>query len=120
MKLHSYFYDGTIIQSNKHFTVKGTTRQSTCVRADLILNGKTVTSACSITDENGCFEIEMLPRTASFDAYVMRVFTPFDEITVNDLLFGDVYFLTGQSNMQYEFCHQKDNLKTFNNYHKIR
>lgn len=115
MKLHSYFYDGTIIQSNKPYIIKGNAHKNTCVRADLILNGKTVTSACSTTDENGYFEIEMLPRTASFDAYVMRVFTPFDETTICDILFGDVYFLTGQSNMQYEFCYQKDNLQIFQN-----
>ena len=115
MILHHYFCDNAVIQADKPYLIKGVAHANTCVRAELLQGEKTVTSACSTTDENGYFEIEMLPRTASFDAYVMHVFTPFDEVYLNDILFGDVYFLTGQSNMAYTFCYQENNAKIFEN-----
>lgn len=116
MKLHGYFKDGVIIQADQNYIVKGFAEKNETVTVTLIKEGVLIAKESTISDNKGFFAIKMPPIMASFDAYVIDVIAPSGKITVSDVLFGDVYFLTGQSNMAYLLNYHDDKEKFFNQY----
>ena len=114
MKLHGYFTDNAIIQADKPFIIKGVTMPNSNVTATF--KGQEEVSAYTVSDNDGNFKINFPKMKASFSSYDLSVFAGDDVFNAKDILFGDVYFTTGQSNMEYNLKYLEDNVKIFNAY----
>ncbi len=91
-KLLGIYSNGMVLQRNKEIIIEGSENAKSEVAVTLA--GKTV--AASV--EGGTFKAVFPPMDAMFDT-VLTV-EGSEVITVNDVCIGDVFMLTGQSNME--------------------
>ena len=104
MKLSSLLSDGVILQRDTCNTLWGYTNTNSEVNIFLYCEGDvhkdTISPCVSVTsDEDGYFECALPLRDAG-GPYVIRIESLDDAAVINDVLFGDVFLLTGQSNME--------------------
>ena len=92
IKLPVIFSDGIVLQRDTKFTVKGWASPNE--KITLSFDGKKYSAK---TDNNGNWVIELPPYEAG-GPYEM-VFKGKNEIKVRNILFGDVWLCSGQSNM---------------------
>lgn len=101
LTLGSPFQNRMILQRDKPVKVWGTSDPSSAI--SVVIDGNTVNTT---TDANGNWELE-LPTFAAGGPYSLTATTTSIEgtasETVNDILFGDVWFCFGQSNMRWRF-----------------
>ncbi len=90
MRLNKIFTDGVILQANKTVRIFGTGRGT----ATLELDGVVVTESFDTND----WVVE-LPEHEYGGPYTMTAKLNRDVIIVEDVYFGDVYLIAGQSNM---------------------
>lgn len=114
MKLHSYYVDNVIIQADKPFIIKGTTLPNGRVCA--VFKGYNDVYAYTVSNSDGKFKLNFPKIDASLSPYTLTITCDTDSIIVNNVLFGDVYYTTGQSNMAYNLNHLEDNVGLFNRY----
>ena len=69
-------------------------------------NGHTYTA--SDTAENGEFKAVITDAPASMEAYTLTVESPDEKLVIDNVYVGDVYLLSGQSNMEMRFDHSYD------------
>jgi len=91
-KLLGIYSNGMVIQRNKPVIIEGTETGKSEVKVTLADKSQTV----SVID--GKFKVVFEPMEAVFDITLTVEGT--DTITVKDVCVGDVYMLTGQSNME--------------------
>ena len=91
MELNQLFCDGLILQANKPVRVFGTGTGT----ATVAIGGKTATVQAS-----GETWLAELPTFDYGGPYILEVDMNGETQTVRDVYFGDVYLLSGQSNMQ--------------------
>lgn len=91
------FMDNMVIQRDEEIVIKGVGPQ----RVLMTLNfGDDL--YYMVTDEEGNFDFTIPGRSASFDPIKIVVGQRFSKrVTINNVLIGDVFFFTGQSNMQW-------------------
>lgn len=95
MKLSAIISDGMIFQRDKEFKVFGTAKPGKAVSARM--GGR---SAEGKADADGNFTV-VLPAFATGGPYVLTVTDEAgEEVTCKDLWAGDVFLLSGQSNME--------------------
>ncbi len=95
MKLASIFQDGAVLQRNIAIPVWGNAACNTLVCGTL--NGSTTYSRSSAT---GDFMLYFPPQTAG-GPYTLEVECNDEKIVLKDILIGEVWLASGQSNMQY-------------------
>ncbi|MDR0861888.1 MAG: hypothetical protein LBN30_03815 [Oscillospiraceae bacterium] len=93
LTLPAIFSDGMVLQRGKPVIVRGNAAPNAVVEVELGGECVTVTS-----DDNGTFLAELQPRAAG-EAAELTVAAQGETITVRDVLFGDVWLCSGQSNM---------------------
>lgn len=93
LKLAPIFSNGMILQRDSVNLIYGNDKSSNTI--NLMFTGKLFRTK---TDENGDFLIELPPVPAG-GTYDMTV-EGSESIHITDILFGDVFLLTGQSNME--------------------
>lgn len=86
--------DGAVLQRGKSLCFWGYAPTNSPV--SLIFNGNTMTTQAK---DNGYFEFHLQPHEAG-GPFTMRIETQEERMEVHDILFGDVWLLSGQSNMQ--------------------
>ena len=98
MKLSSLFSDGAVLQQKQPIRVWGETRPRTMVQAEIA--GKT---AYARSSGSGEFLLHLPPLGAGgpFDLTVSVPEQPKETVVVHDVLIGEVWLCSGQSNMQY-------------------
>ena len=95
--LHPYL-DGCVIQRNTDVIITGYGPMNQTLIAEI--NDEYY---YGVSNEVGYFEIAMAPHEASFTNTVLKVTNGLGIATeVKDVLFGDVYLFSGQSNMQWQ------------------
>ncbi|MDD5349233.1 MAG: sialate O-acetylesterase [Chthoniobacteraceae bacterium] len=97
VKLAKVFGDHVVLQRDKPLTVWGTADPGEPVSVAL---GSDTASATA--DAEGNWSVKLPQRPASAQPAEMTV-TGKNKVTVKDLLVGDVWFASGQSNMQFAF-----------------
>jgi len=93
-KLEGAIGDHAVLQRDKPIIVTGRSRPGETVT--VVLAGK---SASAKADRDGRFRVA-LPAFAAGGPYPMLVDAPSGQTFVNDLLIGDVFLCSGQSNME--------------------
>ncbi len=98
MILASLFQDGAVLQRNMDIPVWGKTQANTFIQAEL--DGK-ITKSRSSSD--GSF-ILYFPARKEGGPYSLTVSAPEcgESVTVNDIMIGEVWVASGQSNMEYQ------------------
>ncbi len=97
MKLHTLFSDHAVLQQGKPIPVWGTTRPNLTVTAELA--GQ---SASTIASASGAFILRLPPLPAG-GPHELVVTTGDSEasIRIHDILIGEVWICSGQSNMEF-------------------
>lgn len=97
LSLPAIFHDGMVLQRGKELKIWGKTSPGKVVSISFNNEVKTANS-----DQSGAFSLNMAAPTLSHVAKTMKVKCESDSIIVNDILVGDVFLLSGQSNMEWE------------------
>ena len=95
LKVDPVFSSNMVLQQQKPITFFGTADKGASVKVEF--NGKTVTATA---DENGCWKAEFPAMDAGKTNYTVKISDGEKTIELNDILIGEVWFCSGQSNMQ--------------------
>ena len=101
MKLASIFTDHAVLQRNMYVPVWGTTKwPGSLVRAEIAGVKAAVRSS-----QDGDFLLRLPPLEAG-GPHTLRVWTDKEgeEAVLNDIMIGEVWLASGQSNMEYKLC----------------
>ena len=94
--LSPVWQDGAVVQRDRTVVVEGTAAPGAAVTGTL---GGTEASARANAD--GAFALSFAPRAASADALTLTVRDSGGSATVSDIVVGDVWLCSGQSNMAF-------------------
>lgn len=94
--VHPLFTDHMVLQRDKANTVWGWAKPYAPVKATMA--GKTI---AAIAAEDGRWEAGLPPLEAG-GPYVLKVESDDETVTVGDILIGDVWICSGQSNMEWQ------------------
>ena len=94
--LPSYFSDDMVVQQQSTLTVKGKASHAGTVTVNA---GWTKLAYTGKTDASGNFAINVPTPKASLKAYTITV-SDGDKLTLNNVLVGEVWVCSGQSNME--------------------
>ena len=89
--------DGMVLQQKSEATVWGTCDPRSQVTVTPSWNGKAYTCKA---DKDGRWRVAVETPEGSYEAYTMTVSSGNESVTVSDILVGEVWFATGQSNME--------------------
>ena len=95
LKLATPFTDGVILQRQMNVPVWGTADAGATVAVSFA--GQTVSAAA---DANGAWKAVLAPLAASKEPRVMSVSAGDEKVSVGDVLVGEVWLASGQSNME--------------------
>lgn len=105
--LQKIFTDGALFQADAYLTISGIAERLLEVSAYIIHGDEVVRRSFALSDTDGSFEIKIVTPAASFEKYriVLRESrthygTAICEYTVNDVMFGELWLASGQSNME--------------------
>lgn len=89
--------DGMVLQQKSEATVWGTCDPRSQVTVTPSWNGKAYTCKA---DKDGRWRVAVETPEGSYEAYTMTVSSGNESVTVSDILVGEVWFASGQSNME--------------------
>lgn len=123
LKINNYFTDGAMIQHGKVIPVTGvsSTKQEISIEFVRDCDGEIVSNT-KVVVGSGPFCINLNPVVASFDEYTMLVQGLNSKVTAKNIVFGDVFLTSGQSNMALGVgdCIDKDEIMSIAANSKIR
>ena len=101
LKLPSIFASGALYQQNAALTIHGQTDAGAVVDAELTGSAEHPFSAARVTaDEAGAFSLTILCPAASMETWTITVTAGDEQHVMTDILFGDLWLASGQSNME--------------------
>ena len=89
--------DGMVLQQKSEATVWGTCDPRSQVTVTPSWNGNAYTCKA---DKDGRWRVAVETPEGSYEAYTMTVSSGNESVTVSDILVGEVWFASGQSNME--------------------
>ena len=95
LKLATPFTDGVILQRQMNVPVWGTADAGATVAVSFA--GQTVSA---VADASGAWKAVLAPLAASKEPWVMSVSAGDEKVSVGDVLVGEVWLASGQSNME--------------------
>ncbi len=109
-RLYNVYADGMIFQQNGEAVFAGTAQPGARIRAVLKDgSGSVVASGESAAAANGTFEVAFPSPAGSFTEYTVTLSAdsaPFQ--TLSNVVFGEVWLSSGQSNMEYPYAQAAD------------
>lgn len=94
--LPGYYSDNMVVQQDAVITIKGTSTRGGTVSVKASWSNKAYSAS---TDEQGHFAVELPTPEASLKPYTITV-SDGDELTLSNVLVGEVWLCAGQSNME--------------------
>lgn len=101
--INEYFQNGMLFQQKKPMTIWGTAASADSnISANLYLNGTKIDTANATVSDDLSWELSFSPRDGGYDKYYITVFEGNTCIgTFSNVLIGELWLASGQSNMQY-------------------
>lgn len=100
-KLPSVFAKGALLQQNAPLTIHGITGGNSTVQATLAKeNAAPFSTATASADEEGKFSLTLSCPAASMDNWEITLQDGTDTLVLDDILFGELWLASGQSNME--------------------
>ena len=96
VKLPQFFSDNMVLQQQKPVNVWGTADAGEKVK---VVFGKQTLH--TVADGNGLWRVELKPMTANNRPQVMTISGRKNKVRLDDILVGEVWLASGQSNMEY-------------------
>ncbi len=119
--LYGVYGDGMLFAQNAEAVLSGTALSGTEISAELFdASGKKVTEGFCVTDKNGEFSVSFTSPEGSYEEYSIvlkadsKVFR-----TLNNVVFGELWLASGQSNMQYPLAQAESAAEDFLNGKKL-
>ena len=100
LTLHSLFADGMVLQQNEASKIWGLTVPSCEVSVTLKKGAETIANATATADEDGYFSVLLPGQNGSFDKYSVVVSDGTTNKTIENVVYGEVWISSGQSNME--------------------
>lgn len=101
LKMSSICTDGMVLQQNSEATIWGTAKSRSEITLTTSWNDATYTAK---TSSDGRWSIKVKTPGASYTPYTITVKGDGSTIRINDVLIGEVWLASGQSNMQMPMC----------------
>ena len=118
-ELYTFYGDGMLFQQNKEAILSGTAENGSLISASLYKNDVLVAQN-SAKAENGEFSVSFDAPEGSYDRYSVSLRCNNTELAVlGDVVFGELWLASGQSNMQYSFAQEKTGASMFANGEKF-
>lgn len=102
------FADNALFLQNAPLDLRGKTEPNTAVSARIVKSGATVSEGHATADDSGRFSVRVMTPSASFDRYTVEVVADGECHCMKDILFGELWFACGQSNMEMPNSHQPE------------
>lgn len=104
-----FLSSGAVFQQNKPINIWGTGAPNAQITAQLIKDSATVDTKSATVDSDGNWSLSFDPREGSFDTYSIKMLMDGSEqALLDDILIGELWIGSGQSNMQFTFSGQVD------------
>ena len=101
IKLQPLFSNNALFQHTSPLCITGITDNKSAIKASIISKDNVVISLGeSYCSEDGSFSIKLNTPPASYDFYSIKIESNEDSVLVNDVLFGELWLASGQSNME--------------------
>jgi sialate O-acetylesterase len=94
LKLAQLFSDHVVLQRQKNIPIWGWAAPNESIKVEFFNQTQTVNS-----DETGKWMVKFLPMEAG-GPYTLFVSTKTEKLKIEDILIGEVWLLSGQSNME--------------------
>jgi sialate O-acetylesterase len=102
VKPHALFTDGAVLQRGKPIPVWGTADPEESVEVTLSRDGNVVGSAKSVVaDKDGHWRCDLPAVAEGGGPYELKIKGKSDTVTVQDVLVGEIWVCSGQSNMEW-------------------
>ncbi|MBR6531882.1 MAG: hypothetical protein IKT61_05215 [Clostridia bacterium] len=116
-RLYTVYGDGMLFQQNKEAVLAGEATPDSVIIAALFDDGnELVTQGTGIVDKDGTFSVSFTAPSGSFDEYTVvlmqdgRIFE-----SLENVVFGELWLASGQSNMQYPLAQAKYGREDYEN-----
>ena len=107
--LNSRYMSGMIFQHGKPWQVHGTGKAGETVTVELLdATGAVKQTASATVTESGDWSVLMTAVSGSYDSYSVKVTCGDASATLTDVVFGEVWVASGQSNMFYTIAQTND------------
>ena len=99
IELSNIFSDGMVLQRNSNINIWGKSNSNESIKINVSWNSQVYKTK---SDKKGNWIIK-IPTNNSRETHNITIKTKTDSIEINDVLLGEVWFASGQSNMQMNF-----------------
>lgn len=120
-EIYSVYGDNMLFKQNEDAVIAGTANSGTEISVELFnSNNISVASGKSTAGNNGIFEVAFSAPSGSFEKYSIILKADGHEFKkLNNVVFGELWLASGQSNMQYPLGQAKYGLEMMNNAEKL-
>lgn len=120
-KLYGTYGDGMLFQQNKDAVFAGVAVPGAKISAELYeKSGKLVAGGESTASADGTFEVSFVAPEGSYNEYdVILKENSAEFVRLENVVFGELWLASGQSNMQYPLAQDKDGAVMFLNSEKL-
>ena len=119
-KLYNIYADSMLFQHSKEAILAGTGKAGNKIKAELYLGKKLITSGESIIGADGKFTVSFMAPEGSFTEYIIILYENGKDIRVlKNIVFGELWLASGQSNMMYPLSQSETGLEMWQNKEKL-
>lgn len=116
LRLPAVIGDHMVLQQNEKVAIWGWADPSAKIKVTSEWDGKTVKTKA---DKDGCWSVTLKTPRGGYDPYVITVTDGADIIDIKDVLIGEVWLCSGQSNMYWQVKQTTDLVEEKNNAARI-
>ena len=119
-KLYTIYADGMLFQRNEKATLAGTGKPGDKITAELYHGKKLVTSGESTVGDDGQFTVSFMAPEGSYTQYLIMI-KENDKYaqTLTNIVFGELWLASGQSNMMYPLVQSVTGVWKWQNQEKL-
>lgn len=119
-KLYTIYADSMLFQHSKEAILAGTGKPGNEIKAELYLGKKLIASGESTTGADGKFTVSFMAPKGSYDEYIIILYENGKDIRVlKNIVFGELWLASGQSNMMYPLGQSKTGIELWQNKTKL-
>ncbi len=113
-KLYTFYGDGMLFKQNETAVISGTAKNGSVISVTLFNSNDDFISDGTATVTNGTFAVSFEAPSGSYEQYKLVLKADGKEFaTLNDVVFGEQWLASGQSNMQYTLAQDKSGAVMF-------
>ena len=119
-KLYTIYADGMLFQREKEAVIAGIGNAGDKITAELYLGENLITSGESVVGKDGKFTVSFMAPEGSYTQYTITIKENGEHIrTLADIVFGELWLASGQSNMMYPLSQAVPGIDMWQNQEKL-